>query len=76
MINQAIQIKTLANHLSCPKQCCQNDVHISEVSKFLSDSPVENTHPIPFMIISTLQGIISYSNMCSPSVAEYKNDEI
>ena len=34
MINQAIHIDGLVNHLLCPMQCWLNGVHISEVPKF------------------------------------------
>ena len=36
MINQAIWIDGLVNHLLCPMQSCLNGVHISEVPKFLA----------------------------------------
>ena len=43
MMNQAICIHVLENHLLCPMQCCLN-VHISEVSKFLAESHSVTTH--------------------------------
>ena len=44
MINQAVCIKGLDNHRLCPMQCCLNDVHISEVFKFLAESPSVTAH--------------------------------
>ena len=44
IINQAICIDGLDNHLPCPMQCCLNCVHISDVPKFLAESSSENTH--------------------------------
>ena len=46
VINQAICIDDLDNHLLCPMQCCMNGVHISEVPKFLAESPSETTYVI------------------------------
>ena len=44
MTNQAICINGLENHLLCPMQCPLNDLHISEVSEFLENSPYVTTH--------------------------------
>ena len=49
MMNQAIKISGLENHLLCPKQCCLNGVHISEVPKFLADSSSVTTYAIEFI---------------------------
>ena len=40
MINEAILIDGLVNHLLCPMQCHPNGVHISEVHKFLAETPM------------------------------------
>ena len=45
-MNQAIQINGLENHLLHPMQCHLNGVNISEVPKFLADSPSETTYAI------------------------------
>ena len=46
MINQAIFINTLENHLLCPMQCHLNGVQDTEVPKFLAESHSETTHAI------------------------------
>ena len=46
MINQAIQINGLENHLLCPMWCHLNGVHMSEVPKLLAVSPNVTTHAI------------------------------
>jgi len=46
MIDEAIHIDGLVNHLLCPMQCLLNGVHISEVPKFLAETPSETTHAI------------------------------
>ena len=45
MINQAIYIDGLENHLLCPMQCHMNRVYISKVPRFLAGSSV-TTHAI------------------------------
>ena len=46
MINMAISINGLEKHLLCPMQCHLNGMHISELPKFLAESPSETTHVI------------------------------
>ena len=46
MINQAICIDGLKNHLLCPMQCHLNGEHISEVPKFLAESLSVTIHAI------------------------------
>ena len=46
MINQAIFINSLENHLLCSMQCHLNGVHISEVPKYLAESPSITTHAV------------------------------
>ena len=46
VINTAVCKDGLVNHLLCPMQCCLNGVHISEVPKFLAETPSETTHAI------------------------------
>ena len=66
-------------------QCHLNGVHISEVSKFLVDSPSKTTHAFqmidPFnaahslVIPMQLSSVTSYFDVCSPSIVEYKNEK-
>ena len=49
MINQDIKINGLENHLLCPMQFHLNGAHISEVPKFLADSPSVTTHAIQLL---------------------------
>ena len=66
-------------------QCHLNGVKIWEVSKFLDDSPIENTHAIqlvnpfdtahPQKIPLNYQGYQFFSYECS-SIAAYKNEEV
>ena len=46
LINQAIEMKGLNNHLLCLMQCCMNGVLINEVPKFLAPIPSETKHAI------------------------------
>ena len=46
MINQAICIDGLVNHLLCPMQCHLNGIQINEVRKFFAENPSETTHAI------------------------------
>ena len=46
MINQAICIDGLVNHLLCPIQCHMNGMCTSEVLKFLTETPSETTHAL------------------------------
>ena len=86
VINQAICIDDLDNHLLCPMQCHLNGVQISEVLKFLAENLSETTHAIelvgpvntahPLIIPIQLNGVTSYFDVFSPSVAEYENDDV
>ena len=67
-------------------QCHLNGVHISEVPKFLAESPSVTTHAIeltdPFdaahilIIPLQLSIVIRYFDVYSPSIAEYENEDI
>ena len=48
IINQAIHIDGLVNHLLCLMKCYLNGVHIRKVPKFLAESASETTHAIKF----------------------------
>ena len=86
MINQNITIDHLDNHLLCPMQCHLNGVHISEVPKFLAESPSVTTHAMelrdpfnaahPLIMLLQLSGVTSYFDVYSPNVAEYENKDI
>ena len=85
MINQAICIDGLDNHLLCPMQCCLNGAY-QQSPKFLVESSSETTHAIelvdpfnaakPLMILLQLHGMTSYFDVCSPSIAEYEDEDI
>ena len=67
-------------------QCCLNGVHISEVPKFLAESPSMTTHALQLtdtfdathlLIISLqLSRVTSYYDVYSPSIADYESEEI
>ena len=67
MINQAVCIDSLDNHILCPMKCHLNGVHISEVPKFLAESPSETTHAIklvdPFNAAHSLTIPLQLSNV-------------
>ena len=79
MINQAIHIDQLVHHLLCNMQCHLNGVHISEVPKFLAETPSERTHAEelvnsfnaahPLIIQLQLSGI-TVTLMCFPQVSQ------
>ena len=86
MTNQAICIDDLENHLLYPMQYRLNDVHISEVPKFLAEIQSETTHVIelvnpfdaihPLIFSLQLSRVTSYFYVYSPSIAEYESDDI
>ena len=86
MINQAICIDGLVNHLLFPMQCHLNGVQISEVTKFLAENPNENIQVIELdklfdatyslIILLQLSEVTSYFDVYSPSVAEYEDNDI
>ena len=86
MINQAICIDGVVNYLLCPMQCCLNEVHISEVSKFLLETPSEITHAIdlvdpfnatsPLIIPLQLSGVTSYFDVYFPIIAYNEHEDI
>ena len=83
IINQAIRVRCLVNHLLCHRQCHLIGVQISEVSKFVADSPSEATyaiylvHPLNFahlhIILSQSLGVASYFDVYSPSTVDHEN---
>ena len=69
-----------------PMQCRLNGVHISEVPKFLAETPSETTHAIelvnpfnathPLIILLQPSGVTSYFDVYSSSITEYENEDI
>ena len=67
-------------------RCCLNGVHISEVLKFLAESPsvtipaIQFTDPFnvahPLIILLQLCKVTRYFDVYSPSIAEYENEDI
>ena len=86
MLNQAIGIDDLENHILYPMQCHLNGVHISEVPKFLAESPsvttcaIESTDPFNaahlLIILLQLSDVTSYFDVYSLSVAKYEDKDI
>ena len=86
MINQAICIDGLVNHLLCPMQYHLNGVQINEVPKILLETPSETTHALELVnlfdaallliILLQLSGVTSYFDVSSPSITEYESEHI
>ena len=86
MINYAICIDGLGNHLLCPMQCHLNGVQFIEFPKVLAENHSKTTNAIelvnpfsaahPLIIPLQSSGVASYFDAYSPSVAEYENDVI
>ena len=79
MINRAVCINGLEDHVLCPMQHCLNGVLISEVTKFSAESSSVITHAIklpdpfdaahPLIIPLKLSNVTSYFDMYSLSRA-------
>ena len=86
VINEAINIDGLVNHVLCPMQLWLNGVYINEVPKFLAESPSETTHarefsdPFhaahPLVILLRLSCVSSYFDVYSSCLTEYESDNI
>ena len=83
IIHQAIYIPSMENNLLCPMQMRLNDVKISEIPKFLTERPADDTHAIsvremgtrePYLIPLALRGVTSVFPSRKPTAAEYEND--
>ena len=84
VINQAICI--LERHSLCPMKFQLKGMHISEVPKFLTESPSVTTHAIqlpnpfdvahPLIILLQLSRVTNYFALYSPSTSEYENEDI
>ena len=85
IINQAIEIPHLENHLLCPMQCRVNGVRVNDVPNILVDNPDTTTHasgvPDPIdksnMLYLPLSssGVTSYFHCRKPTTAEFDNEE-
>ena len=82
IINQAIEIPHLDNHLLCIFQCRMGGVLINDVPKFQAPSPSLNTHAISvnndegshtLLIPLSLRGVTSYFNVRKPTTYEWEN---
>ena len=69
VVNQAIEVPHLQNHLLCPMQCRMNGVKTNKLPKFLAETPDKTTHAVqvvdplsesPLYIPMPLFGITSY----------------
>ena len=86
MMNQAICIDGLFNHLLCTMQCHLNGVHTSEVPKFLAEAMSETTHALllvnpfnatnPLIIPLQLNRVTIYFDVYTSSIAKYENEDI
>ena len=67
-------------------QCHLNGLHISEVPKFLAESPGMTTNATelvnsfdaahPLIIPLQLSGVTSFFDMYTPSIIEYENEDV
>ena len=79
IINQAIEIPHLRNHLLCIFQCRMSGAIINDVPKFQAPNPSVHTHAIrvnsdddshTLLIPFSLKGVTSYFNVRKPTTAE------
>ena len=82
VVNQAIEVPHLQNHLLCPMQCRMNGVKINELPKFLAETPDKTTHALqvvdplsesPLYIPMSLFGITSYFPVQKPTIEEWED---
>ena len=80
IINQAIEIPHLNNHLLCIFQCRMRWATINDVPKFQAPKPSVHTHAIrvnneddshTLLIPLSLKGVTSYFNVRKPTTAEW-----
>ena len=50
LLNQAIHMKGLVNHLVCPMQCCLNGIVMNEASRGLAKNLKETTYALKLLI--------------------------
>jgi hypothetical protein len=85
IINQAIQITHLDNHLLFPMQYHVNDVTINNLSKFLAANPTDQTHALtinhpdnllqPVILPLTLRGVMSLLNVKTATINEFNSQD-
>jgi hypothetical protein len=83
VINQAIHIPQLDQHLLYPMQCQVNDVIVNDMPKFLMPDPTDHTHawiindpfyPAQTVILSlALQDVTSLLNMRTPTLDKWNS---
>ena len=82
VVNQAIEVPHLQNHLLCPMQCRMNGVKVDELPKFLAKTPDETMHAVqvvdpldesPLYIPMSLVGVTSYFPVRKPTVKEWED---
>lgn len=77
IIHQALYFGgKLVHNLINPFQCCLNEVKINECARVLTCMPDDWAHSILFereqvKILLRLKGIVSYFQLCCPSLQEY-----
>ena len=85
VINHAVNIPYLQNHVLCLLQMHLNGVTVNEVPKFLSRRLDETTHALSvidpmdngstLIIPLCLKGIVSYLTVHKSTIAECENEE-
>ncbi len=85
IINQAIHIPHLDQHLLCLIQCRVNDVIINNLPKFLATDPTDQTHaliltdpnnPLQLVILLlTLRGVTLVLNVRSTTINEFNSHD-
>lgn len=81
IVNQAIEIPHLVNHLLCPMQLRMNDAKVDDLPKFLADNPTADNHTLilpnqdrgdddSIRIPLSITGVTSYFDVRKPTEAE------
>ena len=81
VIHKSIQIPNLDHHLLCPMQCRVNDIIINNVSKFLVNTPTQDSHSIvaqdikkpstPLVLPLYIHGVTSWLPVSKPSLEDW-----
>lgn len=83
VVNQAIGVPHLRNHLLFLMQCQMNGVKINELPKFLAEAPDKTTHALqvvdplsesPLYIPMSLFGVTSYFPVQKPTIEEWEDE--
>jgi hypothetical protein len=85
IINQAIHIPHLDQHLLCPMPCCVNDVTVNNLPKFLAANPTDQMHalttndsdnPLQLVILPlTLRGVTFLLNVRTVTIDEFNSQD-